>query len=186
MITTERRELKDSVYLDMAKGLARLSKDKNTQVGAVIVAKDGSPVSWGYNGTIPGFDDTEIPHSREVQELSYYENGNEIKFTSNKYPFMEHAEANSIDFGDKDKMAGSTIYVTAMPCKDCARKIVKRKIARVVVEANTQSFDNNSSIGNDNDITKYLFHKGNVDLFIGNTHIDLTKENSGFMQYITS
>lgn len=176
MITKERRELKDSVYLDMARGLARLSKDENTQVGAVIVAKDGSPVSWGYNGTIPGFNDDEIPHSRELKELSYFENGTEKKFSANKYPFMEHAEANAIDFGHKNRMKDATIYVTAMPCKDCARKIVKRKISRVVIPAVKNSNDASSSIGCDDDITKYLFYKGNVDLFIGSTQVDLSKD----------
>ena len=174
-ITNERRELKDSVYLEMAKGIARLSRDKNTQVGAVIVAEDGSPVSWGYNGTIPGFNDSEIPHSRDMKELSYFENGEEKKFSENKYPFMEHAEANAIDFGDKDRMVGATIYVTAMPCKDCARKIVKRKISRVVIVPRNEPNDVSSSIGCDNDITKYLFHKGNVDLFIGTLQVDLSK-----------
>jgi dCMP deaminase len=186
MISTERRELKDTVYLDMAKGLAKLSKDQNTQVGAVIVAKDGSPVSWGYNGTIPGFDDKEIPHSRDAVELSYIENGKKVCFSENKYPFMEHAEGNAIDFGDKDKMCDATIYVTAMPCKDCARKIVKRKISRVVVALPIDTNDSNSSIGNDNNITKYLFHKGNVDLFIGYNQIDLTINNDGHLKYVST
>lgn len=171
----ERTQLKDNIYLDVAKNIARQSRDENTQVGAVIVAKDGSPVSWGYNGTIPGFNDDEIPHSREQKELSYVENGFEIKFSSNKYPFMEHAEANAIDFGDKDKMRDATIYVTAMPCKDCARKIVKRKISRVVVVPSFLDNDKNSSIGNDDNITKYLFSQGNVSLYIGNVEIPITR-----------
>ncbi len=168
----KRQELKDTVYLDMAIGLSKLSKDENTQVGAVIVAKDGSPVSWGYNGTIPGFDDNEIPHSRDDKSLTYYKNGFSHTFKSNKYPFMEHAEANAIDFGDKDKMEDATIYVTAMPCKDCARRIVKRKISRVVVSPHNID-DKSSSIGNDNDITMYFLYKGNVDLYIGNDKINL-------------
>jgi len=170
----KRKQLKDNVYLDMAIGLSRLSRDENTQVGAVIVADDGSPVSWGYNGTIPGFNDNEIPHNRDVKELSFCENGIKQTFSENKYPFMEHAEANAIDFGDKDRMENATIYVTAMPCKDCARKIVKRKISRVVVVENDVTMDKNSSIGNDVNITKYLFAKGNIDLCIGYTKIDLT------------
>lgn len=168
-----RASLKDDVYLALAKNIARLSKDVNTQVGAIIVSKDGSPVSWGYNGTIPGFNDNEIPHSREHAELSYIENSEEIKFSENKYPFMEHAEANAIDFGDKDKMVGATIYVTAMPCKDCARKIVKRKISRVVVVPLLNNNDKNSSIGSDDNITKYLFSKGNVNLYVGDVEVPL-------------
>jgi dCMP deaminase len=172
-----RVDLKDDVYLGVAKNIARLSKDVNTQVGAIIVSNDGSPVSWGYNGTIPGFNDNEIPHSREYTELSYIENGEEVYFSENKYPFMEHAEANAIDFGDKDKMVDATIYVTAMPCKDCARKIVKRKISRVVVAPLLNNHDKNSSVGNDDNITKYLFSKGNVDLYIGDDEVSLKHPN---------
>lgn len=172
MSDLSRVELKTQVYLNVAKDIAKLSKDENTQIGAVIVAKDGSPVSWGYNGTIPGFDDNEIPHSRDIKELSYYVNGEEKTFTENKYPFMEHAEANAIDFGDKNKMEGATMYVTGMPCKDCARKIAKRKISRVVVAE--PSGDNiGSTVGNDVDLTMYFFSRANVELFIGNKQISL-------------
>jgi len=168
-------ELKTQVYLNVAKNIAKLSKDKNTQIGAVIVAKDGSPVSWGYNGTIPGFDDNEVPHSREYNELSYCIDGEEKTFTENKYPFMEHAEANAMDFGDKNKMEGATMYVTGMPCKDCARKIAKRKISRVVV-AEPSEEDTNSTIGNDIDLTMYFFSRANVQLFIGNKQISLNSK----------
>ena len=66
-----RQLLKDEVYLNMVKEVAKLSKDKNTHIGALIVAQDGTPVSWGYNGAVSGFNDAMIPHSREKETLTY-------------------------------------------------------------------------------------------------------------------
>ena len=57
---TERQDQKDAVYSSMAREISKLSKDENTKIGAVIVAKDGTPISWGYNGTVSGFDDSGI------------------------------------------------------------------------------------------------------------------------------
>ena len=168
----ERQTLKDSVYLNMAKGIALLSKDKDTKIGAVIVARDGSPVSWGYNGTLPGLDDDKIPHSREEQELCYVENGVTHCFMASKYPFMQHAEENAIDFGDKDKMAGATIYVTGMPCLRCAGKIAKRNIARVVIPDDIVITEG-STIGKDDDITKFYFSRKGIILTIGSEDIRL-------------
>jgi len=162
---------KDSVYLDIASKLALLSKDENTKVASIIVASDGSPVSWGYNGTIPGFPDDEVPHSRDFKELSYCENGETKIFKQNKYPFMEHAEANAIDFGDKEKMKDATIYVSHLPCQACARKIAKHKISRVVV-ANTPN-NTESTVGADSDITKYIFSLAKIDLWVAGNQITL-------------
>ena len=40
----------DSTFMGIAKLIAMRSKDPNTQVGAVIVAKDKRILSLGYNG----------------------------------------------------------------------------------------------------------------------------------------
>ena len=41
----KRRELKDEVYTAMMLAQAKLSKDENTQMGAVLVSKDGRVLS---------------------------------------------------------------------------------------------------------------------------------------------
>ena len=168
-----RHLLKDTVYLNVAKEIASLSRDENTKVGAVIVSITGEPISWGYNGTIPNMDDSVIPHSRDTKELRYVENCQFVTFESDKYPFMEHAERNAIDFADRDKMKGATIYVTHMPCKDCARAIAKSGISRVVVS--DCNVDVNSSIGDDNHITKFLFSQKQIQLQIGNNRYNINK-----------
>ena len=167
-----RQELKDSIYLEVAKTISKLSKDQNTQMGAVIVSKEGTPVSWGYNGTVSGFRDDVIPHSRDTKNLHYIENFfKTVEIKENKYPFICHAEENALDFGDNDKLNGATIYVTAMPCKSCARQIAKKKISRVVVAPYISS--ENSTIGADNDLTKFIFAEARIFLFIGNEEVFL-------------
>jgi len=169
-----RQNLKDKVYLDIANNIAKLSKDEQTKIGCVIVGKDGSPVSWGYNGTIAGFDDEYIPHNREEKILKYYEGSNTVSFKSNKYPFMAHAEKNALHFAPDNKSEGATLYLTKPPCEDCALDIVKNKIARVVVENNTPT-DKNSTIGNNEHIVKFLFSQAGIQYVINGEYVFLRK-----------
>jgi dCMP deaminase len=175
MVKTNRSELKNQVYLNIAKEISKLSKDLNTQIGCVIIAKDGSPVSFGYNGTVPLWDDEAIPHSRDNKELCYYRNGEKITFEDNKYNYISHAENNAIDFANKDKLIDATIYVSAMPCKACALKIAKSKIKTVVVDTQMKTSDTNSTIGLDTNITEFIFTQANIDLIINGTKIELSK-----------
>jgi len=179
-----RLELKNQVYLDVAKTISKLSKDENTQVGAVIVSIKGEPISWGYNGTLPGMDDNDIPHSRDKKQLVYIEDFKFKIFESDKYPFMEHAEENALDFGDKSKMVNATLYVTHMPCAKCARKIVKCGIARVVV-ADNPTIDG-SSVGCDDDFTKFWFAQRGVSLYIGDKKINISKPTTQSVAVLTS
>ena len=169
-----RTALKDNVYLEMVQTISKLSKDKQTQNGAIIVAKDGTPVSWGYNGTVSGFRDEIIPHSREKKRLNFEENCELKTFEENKYPFMCHAEENALDFGDNEKLKGATIYVTGMPCGHCARQIAKKKIARVVIPAGL-TYDKNSTMEKDEMLTKFIFAEAGIQLFIGEEVVCLTK-----------
>ena len=169
----ERELLKDDVYLDVAASLSRLSKDRNTKIGAVIVASDGTPVSWGYNGTIAGFPDDEIPHTREAVKLTYTkvvyagQIPRPVVFESNKYPFMSHAESNAIFFADREKLVGSTLYITGFPCEICAKEIARAKIDRVVVK-HMQKSDGDSLVtkSQESDIVKFIFAKSHIQLTV--------------------
>ena len=170
--------LRDDVYSNMAKEISRLSKDENTHIGAVIVANDGTPISWGYNGTISGFDDSIIPHSREQEELIYSikddaTNKSEIHFfKSNKYPYMSHAESNAIFYANKDKLIGSTIYVTGFPCDGCALQIARAKIARVVVISDS-NVDSESSLNTNNHNALFIFAQQGIKLTVNKTNYTL-------------
>lgn len=111
----------DSRFLRLALEVARWSKDRSTQVGAVIVGEDRTPGPYGYNG-FPRYidDEREDRHARP-----------------SKYDWTEHAERNAIFNAARMGVAlkGGTIYVTHVPCADCARAIIQVGIQRVVADA---------------------------------------------------
>lgn len=105
----------DEKYLQMAEIWAQNSYCKRRQVGALIV-KDRMIISDGYNGTPSGF-----------ENICEDENG----VTK---PYVLHAEANAISKVAKsgNSSEGSTLYVTAAPCIECAKLIIQAGITRVV------------------------------------------------------
>ena len=105
---TEKQELLDYRYLRMARVWAENSYCKRRRVGALVV-KEKMIISDGYNGTPSGF-----------ENICEDENG----ITK---PYVLHAEARSGNNSD-----GSTLYVTASPCIECAKLIIQAGIKRVV------------------------------------------------------
>lgn len=105
----------DKRYLEMAGIWAQNSYCKRRQVGALIV-KEKMIISDGYNGTPSGF-----------ENICEDENG----LTK---PYVLHAEANAITKVAKsgNSSDGSTLYVTASPCVECAKLIIQAGIKRVV------------------------------------------------------
>lgn len=105
----------DKSYVEMASIWAKNSYCKRRQVGALLV-KDKMIISDGYNGTPSGF-----------------ENVCEDEYGVTK-PYVLHAEANAISKVAKsgNSSDGSTLYVTASPCIECAKLIIQAGIKRVV------------------------------------------------------
>ena len=105
----------DIRYLQMARVWAENSYCVRRKVGALLV-KDKMIISDGYNGTPAGF-----------------ENICEDDMGKTK-PYVLHAEANAITKVAKsaNNCDGSTLYVTASPCIECAKLIIQAGIKRVV------------------------------------------------------
>ena len=105
----------DYRYLRMARIWAENSYCKRRQVGALVV-KDKMIISDGYNGT-----------------PSCFENVCEDEEGITK-PYVLHAEANAITklARSGNNSEGSTLYVTASPCIECAKLIIQAGIRRVV------------------------------------------------------
>ena len=115
-MTKEEKQLKlDYRYIRMARIWAENSYCKRRQVGALVV-KDKMIISDGYNGTPSGF-----------------ENVCEDDYNITK-PYVLHAEANAITklARSSNNSEGSTLYVTASPCIECAKLIIQAGIRRVV------------------------------------------------------
>ena len=99
----------------MAHIWAENSYCKRRKVGALVV-KDKMIISDGYNGTPSGFE-------------NICEDDNNVT-----KPYVLHAEANAITklARSGNNSDGSTLYVTASPCIECAKLIVQAGIRRVV------------------------------------------------------
>lgn len=105
----------DLRYLRMARIWAENSYCQRRKVGALVV-KDKMIISDGYNGTPSGF-----PNVCESEE-------------NTTFPYVLHAEANAITklARSSNNSDGSTLYVTAAPCIECAKLIIQSGIKRVV------------------------------------------------------
>ena len=115
MMRSEKQQMFDKRYLQMARVWAQNSYCQRRQVGALVV-KDGMIISDGYNGTPSGF-----------ENVCEDENG----VTK---PYVLHAEANAITklARSSNNSSGATIYITASPCIECAKLIIQAGIKRVV------------------------------------------------------
>ena len=113
-----KQEILDRRYLRMARIWAENSYCKRRQVGALVV-KDQRIISDGYNGTPSGFE-------------------NVCEENNVSFPYVLHAEANAITklARSHNNSEGSTLYVTASPCLECAKLIIQAGIKRVIYGEN--------------------------------------------------
>ena len=111
----QKQHLLDGRYLRMAHIWAENSYCRRRKVGALVV-KDKMIISDGYNGTPSGFENV-------------CEDDNNVT-----KPYVLHAEANAITklARSSNNSEGSTLYVTASPCLECAKLIIQSGIRRVV------------------------------------------------------
>lgn len=114
----------DTRYLRMAIIWAENSYCERRKVGALMV-KDNMIISDGFNGTPSGF--------KNVCEDEH----------GVTFPYVLHAEANAITkvARSNNSSEGSTLYVTASPCVECAKLIIQAGIRRVVYAENYRITD---------------------------------------------
>jgi dCMP deaminase len=110
-----KNKLLDKRYMRMARIWAENSYCERRKVGALLV-KNNMIISDGYNGTPSGFENV-------------CEDENNVS-----KPYVLHAEANAITkvARSNNSSGGSTLYVTASPCVECAKLIIQSGIKRVV------------------------------------------------------
>ncbi len=111
----DKQELLDKRYLRMSRIWAENSYCQRRKVGAIVV-KNSMIISDGFNGTPSGFEN--ICEDEDGQTK----------------PYVLHAEANAITkvARSNNSSDGSTLYVTASPCLECAKLIIQAGIKRVV------------------------------------------------------
>ena len=115
MESNNKQNLLDCRYLRMARIWAENIYCQRRKVGALVV-KDKMIISDGYNGTPSGFENICEDESNVTK------------------PYVLHAEANAITklARSSNNSEGSTLYVTAAPCIECAKLIIQAGIKRVV------------------------------------------------------
>ena len=102
-------------FLDLAEHVASWSKDPSTKVGAVVVDEKKRVVSLGYNGFPRGVLDIDSRYNdRDTKHL-----------------FVAHAERNALDNAPL-MVDGCTLYVSLLPCNECAKSIIQKGIIKVV------------------------------------------------------
>ncbi len=108
----------DEYFMGVALLASKRSKDPNTQVGACVADSNNIILSTGYNGFPIGCSDDEYPWNREGDDT--------------KYPYVVHAELNTILNANGKNLRGSRIYVSLFPCNECAKAIIQAGIKEVV------------------------------------------------------
>ena len=106
-----------------AETFAELSHARRLHVGAIVV-KDDRIISIGYNGMPAGWDN-------DCEDQTYDEDGFHITLKSK--PEVLHAETNAIAKLAKSTESGdgAVLFVTHMPCLDCAKLIFQSGIRSV-------------------------------------------------------
>ena len=104
-------------FLNIAEQVKLKSKDRSTQIGAVIVGKNKEILSTGYNSFPRGLDDN-LPE-RQERPIKYF--------------YFEHAERNAIYKAARlgISLKNTKMYCTYFPCVDCARAIIQAGIIKL-------------------------------------------------------
>jgi dCMP deaminase len=101
--------------------IAERSHDPHTKTSCLVVGPDGEIRSSGYNGFPRGCADDDHLERLERPE---------------KYFWIEHAERNAIYNAARVgiPLKGCTMYLSWLPCMDCARAIIQAGIVRLVCD----------------------------------------------------
>ena len=130
-------------FINLAEHVATWSKDPSTKVGAVIVDSNKRIISIGFNGYPKKIPDDDL-YDREI-----------------KYAKILHAEINAILFAKRD-IKNCIIYVTNVPCPQCAAAIIQSDIVIVVTREPNKDFQ--SRWREKIFITKQMFNDADIDL----------------------
>lgn len=113
----------DTWFMSMAHLVATRSLDTSTKHGCVVIDKDHTVLSLGYNSPPRGCNDIGMPMERPE-----------------KYKIMIHSEINAIINAARTGVSlnKSIFYITGYPCVDCFRSILNVG-ATEIVYGNRQS-----------------------------------------------
>ncbi len=124
-------------FIEIAKTIAKRSKDPHTKVGAVLT-NNNCIIGTGYNG--------------DPRNFKYEFDWN----SEEKYNYVIHAEmnaiANAVYNGAGNSIKGSEIYLTLSPCNHCILQLIQFGVKTVYFLEKYKDFDLTEKIANNSDI----------------------------------
>lgn len=125
----------DEYFMSLLEPLSKRSTCDRGRRASVIAGKNNTILATGYAGSPPG-----MPHCDEAGHMIktvIHEDGTQSQHCMRTL----HAEENAILQCAKDgvRLEGATVYVTATPCYNCAMRIVRVGIKRVVARKRYQT-----------------------------------------------
>ena len=105
--------------MNMAKELSKLSPDKETKVGAIMLSSEGRIVAGSFNGFLRGANDDELPNTRP-----------------DKYEVIQHAERNMVYNCSYEgiRTKDTTIICTLSPCLECLRACFQSGVSTIIFD----------------------------------------------------
>jgi dCMP deaminase len=124
---------KDRGYMRLALEVAEMSKCVRAQYGTVIVSEEGLVVTTAFNGKPRGACNDGVCYREGLSPNS-----------TDKPNCCIHSEQNALMFSSVDARRGGTMYISGIPCKDCALLIMQSGIKRLVYLDNRSGHRGNS------------------------------------------
>ena len=140
----------DSIWMEMAKTIAKRSHHPTFQVGAIVVTEDNTQVlSIGYNGSYKGGPNEPLSEQPGCSGLI-------------------HAEINALLKLDYNNPKKKKMYVTLSPCPDCARAIVNSNIDTVFYDVEYRNLEGIEILKSAGITAQMINKKYNTDCIIFN------------------
>jgi len=155
-------------FFEMCRCVSQKSKDRDTKHGCVIVGPDNEPRSTGFNGFPRGVIDS-TKFGSFVNNMKITESlVDERCARPEKYIWTEHAERNAIYAAARigTALKGCKIYVTGLPCYDCARAIIQSGIIEVFIDKYDEEYIQTSNDRYRFDAAIQMFLEAGVKLHI--------------------
>ncbi len=146
-----------SRFLHLGRTVAGWSKDPRTQVGAVAVDENNRILETGYNGLPQGV--TDVPYRM---------------LPPAKYQWTSHAEENLVATAARQRLYGSTVFVTHFCCCACARMLIQAGVKRIIVGDGAWS-----AMNEHRPIIKMIYQEAGVTVIEGKHYADREGRKEG-------
>eukprot|EP01102_Stenamoeba_stenopodia_P019906 TRINITY_DN7614_c0_g1_i1.p1 TRINITY_DN7614_c0_g1~~TRINITY_DN7614_c0_g1_i1.p1 ORF type:complete len:559 (-),score=104.12 TRINITY_DN7614_c0_g1_i1:61-1737(-) len=133
-------------FMGVAEVMRHRSKDKAFKVGCCVVdVATRKILGLGYNGFLAGIEN------------------DEKRWVEDKDNYLQHAEVNGITFSNTDDLSDSIMYVTCLPCNDCALKIIQKRVRMVVFNITQLKYFEAPNVDSPKPaLTRYFFESSNI------------------------